>query len=125
MFLFVTLRFLSNLCVTLIASLFYFLHVSIVCFIVSCITELIKAFNHCFNKRQCLTVCTNLVHYFSYKTRWNSLCPLLNRKIPVRSHDIDLSNAAIFMPPCLLECIYQERSKLKFLEFLIIDYSKV
>ena len=65
MFLFVTLRFLSNLCITLIASLFYFLHVSLVCLNVSCITKLIKALNHCFNKRQCLTVCTNLVHYFS------------------------------------------------------------
>ena len=66
MFLFVTLRFLSNLCITLIASLFYFLYVSLVCFNVSCITELIKALiNHCFNKRQYLTVCTNLVHYFS------------------------------------------------------------
>ena len=60
MFLFVTLRFLSNLRITLIASLFYFLHVSLVCFNVSCINH------HCFNKRQCLiTVCTNLVHYFS------------------------------------------------------------
>ena len=65
MFLFVTLRFLSNLCIILIASLFYFLHVSLVCFNVSGITELMKAFNHCFNKRRCLTVCTNLVHYFS------------------------------------------------------------
>ena len=40
MFLFVTLRFLSNLCITLIASLFYFLHVSLVCFNVSCINKL-------------------------------------------------------------------------------------
>ena len=39
---------------TLIASLFCFLHVSVVSFNVSCI----KAFN----KRQCLIVCTNLVH---------------------------------------------------------------
>ena len=31
MFLFVTLRFLSNLRITLIASVFYFLHVSLVC----------------------------------------------------------------------------------------------
>ena len=32
MFLLVTLRFLSNLSITLIASLFYFFHVSAVCF---------------------------------------------------------------------------------------------
>ena len=62
MCLLVTSRFLSNLRVTLIASLFYFLHVSVVCFNVSCITESIKVFNHSFNKRQCLTVCTNLFH---------------------------------------------------------------
>ena len=53
----VTLRLLSKLPITLIASLFYFLHVSVVCFNVSCI----KAFN----KRQCLTIGTNLVHCFS------------------------------------------------------------
>ena len=40
MILFVTLRFLSNLSITLIASLFHFLHVSLVCFNVSCINQL-------------------------------------------------------------------------------------
>ena len=39
-FFFVTLRFLSNLRITLIASLFYFSHVGLVCFNVSCINQL-------------------------------------------------------------------------------------
>ena len=84
MFLFVTLRFLSNLRITFIASFFYFLHVSLVCFNVSCTTELIKAFiNHCFNERQCLTVCTNLFSIiFLNKQDWTPYVHSLTEKFP-------------------------------------------
>ena len=88
MFVLVTLRFLSNLPNTLIASLLYFFHVSVVCF----------------NMWLKLSIKYNVLLKSMYKS-----CPLfvlhvLTTKIelsmPVRSLNIDLSNAAI----CILSC---------------------
>ena len=88
MCLLVTLRFLSNLPITLIASLLYFFHVSVVCF----------------NVWLKPSTKDNVVLNSVYKS-----CPLfvlhiLTTKIelsmPVHSLNIDLSNAAI----CILFC---------------------
>ena len=115
MFLFVTLRFLSNLRITLIASLFYFLHVSLVCFNVSCINY------HCFNKRQCLTVCTNLFSIsFLNKQDWTFYVRSLIEKFPY-SLTISISIQCSYLHPCLFECIYEERSNVKFPEFLNLE----
>ena len=80
MFLLVALRFLSNLPIMFITSLLYFFHVCTQCSLLQCV---IKAFN----KRQCLPVCTNLVHYFSLtntsqRDQLNSLCHLLTDNLP-------------------------------------------
>ena len=91
MFVLVTLKFLSDLPITQIASSLYFFHVSVVCF----------------NVRLKLSIKENVLANSMYKS-----CPLLvlTTKIqlcmPVQSLNIDLSNAAL--NTFLFECLYEE-----------------
>ena len=85
MFVLVTLRFLSNLPITLIASLLYFFHVSVVCF----------------NLWLKLSIQDNVLLNSMYKSCLLFVLHVLTTKIelimPVRSLNIDLSNLFIYL----------------------------